>query len=34
MAELRRRGSKEKVRNTHSYGFHMLACVTEGFATR
>lgn len=30
MAELRQRGSREKVRTTHRYGFHMLACVTQG----
>ena len=34
MAELRQRGSKEKVRTTHRYGFHMLVCVTEGVCTQ
>lgn len=34
MAELRQRGSREKVRTTHRYGFHMLVCVTEGTCTQ
>lgn len=34
MAELRRRGSQEKVRTTHRYEFHMLVCVTRGACTQ
>lgn len=34
MADLRRRGSKEKVRTTHRYEFHMLVCVTHGCGTQ
>ncbi|MGL1835108.1 AraC family transcriptional regulator [Rhodocyclaceae bacterium SMB388] len=30
VADLRQRGSKEKVRTTHRYEFHMLVCVTQG----
>ena len=34
MADLRLRGSKEKVRTTHRYEFHMLVCVTRGACTQ
>ena len=34
MADLRRRGSKQKVRTTHRYEFHMLLCVTHGVGTQ
>ena len=34
MADLRQRGSKEKVRTTHRYEFHMLVCVTRGACTQ
>ncbi len=30
VADLRQRGSKEKVRTTHRYDFHTLVCVTQG----
>lgn len=30
MADLRRRGSKEKVQATHRYDFHALVCITRG----
>lgn len=33
-ADLRQRGSKEKVRTTHRYEFHMLVCVTHGACTQ
>ncbi|KQV94965.1 AraC family transcriptional regulator [Rhizobacter sp. Root1221] len=34
VADLRQRGSKEKVRTTHRYEFHMLVCVTQGAGTQ
>ncbi len=34
VADLRQRGSKEKVRTTHRYEFHMLVCVTQGVCTQ
>ncbi len=34
MADLRQRGSKEKVRTTHRYEFHMLVCVKQGVCTQ
>lgn len=34
MANLRQRGSKEKVRTTHRYEFHTLVCVTQGVCTQ
>lgn len=34
MADLRLRGSEEKVRTTHRYEFHMLVCVTRGACTQ
>ncbi len=34
MADLRQRGSKEKVRTTHRYEFHTLVCVTQGGCTQ
>lgn len=34
VADLRRRGSKEKVRTTHRYEFHTLVCVTNGVCTQ
>lgn len=34
VSDLRRRGSKEKVRTTHRYAFHMLVCVTDGTCTQ
>lgn len=34
MADLRRRGSQEKVRTTHRYEFHTLVCVTQGECTQ
>lgn len=34
VADLRQRGSKEKVRTTHRYEFHMLVCVTHGVCTQ
>ena len=34
MGELRRRGSREKVRTTHRYEFHMILCVTRGSCTQ
>lgn len=34
VADLRRRGSKEKVRTTHRYEFHTLVCVTQGVCTQ
>lgn len=34
MSDLRQRGSKEKVRTTHWYEFHMLVCVTRGACTQ
>lgn len=34
MANLRQRGSKEKVRTTHRYECHMLVCVTQGVCTQ
>lgn len=30
VADLRRRGSQQKVRTTHRYEFHTLVCVTQG----
>lgn len=30
VADLRQRGSKEQVRTTHRYEFHLLVCVTRG----
>ena len=34
LADLRLRGSEEKVRTTHRYEFHMLVCVTRGACTQ
>lgn len=34
MADLRRRGGKEKVRTTHRYEFHTLVCITQGTCTQ
>ncbi len=34
VADLRQRGSKEKVRTTHRYEFHLLVCVTQGVCTQ
>lgn len=34
MAELRLRGSKQKVRTTHRYDFHTIVCVTRGTCTQ
>ena len=34
MADLRRRGSREKVQATHRYEFHALVCVTQGVCTQ
>lgn len=34
MADLRRRGSRQKVRTTHRYDFHTLVCVTRGQCTQ
>jgi len=34
VADLRHRGSKEKVRTTHRYEFHALVCVTQGACTQ
>ncbi len=34
VADLRHRGSKEKVRTTHRYEFHTLVCVTQGVCTQ
>lgn len=34
VSDLRRRGSKEKVRTTHQYTFHMVLCVTQGAGTQ
>lgn len=34
MTDLRQRGSKEMVRTTHRYEFHMLVCVTQGDCTQ
>jgi AraC-like DNA-binding protein len=34
ISDLRQRGSKEKVRTTHRYAFHMLVCVTKGTCTQ
>lgn len=34
VADLRHRGSKEKVRATHRYEFHTLVCVTQGVCTQ
>lgn len=34
VADLRRRGGKEKVRTTHRYEFHTLVCVTQGVCTQ
>lgn len=34
VADLRQRGSKEKVRTTHRYEFHTLVCVTQGVCTQ
>ena len=34
VADLRRRGSKEKVQATHRYEFHALVCVTQGTCTQ
>lgn len=34
MADLRKRGSAKKVRTTHRYEFHMLACVMKGACTQ
>lgn len=34
VADLRRRGSKEKVQATHRYKFHALVCVTQGTCTQ
>ncbi len=33
-SEMRRRGTREKVRTTHRYDFHMLVCVTQGTCTQ
>ncbi len=34
VAELRQRGSREKVQATHRYEFHTLVCVTQGVCTQ
>lgn len=34
VADLRQRGSKEKVQATHRYEFHALVCVTQGTCTQ
>lgn len=34
ISDLRRRGSKEKVRTTHRYTFYMFVCVTKGACTQ
>ena len=34
VADLKRRGSKEKVQATHRYEFHALVCVTQGSCTQ
>lgn len=34
VADLKHRGSKEKVRTTHRYEFHTLVCVTQGVCTQ
>lgn len=34
MADLRLRGSKEKVRTTHRYEFYSLVCITQGTCTQ
>lgn len=34
VADLRRRGRKEKVQATHQYEFHALVCVTQGTCTQ
>lgn len=34
MADLRRRGGRQKVRATHRYEFHTLVCVTRGACTQ
>lgn len=33
-SEMRRRGTREKIRTTHRYDFHMLVCVTQGACTQ
>jgi len=33
-SEMRRRGSREKIRTTHRYEFHMLVCVARGTCTQ
>ncbi len=33
-SEMRRRGTREKVRTAHRYDFHMLVCVTQGACTQ
>lgn len=33
-SEMRRRGSREKIRTTHRYEFHMLVCVAHGTCTQ
>ena len=34
MADLRNRGSKEKIQTTHRYEFYTLVCVTQGVCTQ